>query len=244
MENNYLLQLYHERWGHQNKRHIKDMIQKELGIRIHLDNKPCEPCIYGKAHRFPFGTRKKATSLGELVSADNVLKKLLAHAKNLGHSVKEFLSDNGGEFDKKEVCAILSQEGITQRLTAPYTPAQNGGSECEMLTIIEMAKTFKYSNPDINYPAAMGLNWLPQLIWLKEENRVILSRDVIFQEKPIRCIQLMLKEPSNEGKHAEEKLDEKDQEPTSSAVDDPEENQQVTLKQTMMKNFNPQVTDN
>ncbi|GBM34813.1 hypothetical protein AVEN_208020-1 [Araneus ventricosus] len=45
-------------------------------------------------------------------------------------------------------------------------------------------------------------------IWLIEENRVILSRDVIFQEKPSRCIQLMLKEPSNEGKHAEEKLDE------------------------------------
>ncbi|GBN88733.1 hypothetical protein AVEN_250004-1 [Araneus ventricosus] len=205
MENNYLLQLYHERWGHQNKRHIKDMIQKELGIRIHLDNKPCEPCIYEKAHRLPFGTRKKATSLGELVSADN-----------LGHSVKEFLSDNGGEFDKKEVCAILSQEGIAQRLTAPYTPAQNGGSECEMLTIIEMAKTFK--------------------IWLKEENRVILSRDVIFQEKPSRFIQLMLKEPSNEGKHAEEKLDEKDQEPTSSAVDDPEENQQEITSDTEADN--------
>ncbi|GBM34814.1 hypothetical protein AVEN_208021-1 [Araneus ventricosus] len=93
----------------------------------------------------------------------DVLKIMLAHAKNLGHSLKEFLSDNRCEFDKKEVCAILSQEGIAQRLTAPYMPEQNGGSECEMLTIIEMAKTFKYSNPDINYLAAMGLNWLPQL---------------------------------------------------------------------------------
>ncbi|GBM73804.1 hypothetical protein AVEN_242655-1 [Araneus ventricosus] len=70
MENSSLLQLYHERCGHQDKRPIKEMFQKELGISVHLDNKPCESCIYGKAHRSPFGARKKATSPGELVSAD------------------------------------------------------------------------------------------------------------------------------------------------------------------------------
>ncbi|GBM45244.1 hypothetical protein AVEN_140139-1 [Araneus ventricosus] len=59
MENSSLLQLYHERGGHQDKRHIKDMLQKELGISVHLDNKPCESRIYGKAHRLPYGTRKK-----------------------------------------------------------------------------------------------------------------------------------------------------------------------------------------
>ncbi|GBM55331.1 hypothetical protein AVEN_252699-1 [Araneus ventricosus] len=86
-------------------------------------------------------------------------------------------------------------------------------------------------------------------IWLKEENRVISSRDVIFEEKPSRCVQLMLKESSNEGKHAEEKLDKKEKEPCPfiDAEDDSEENDkqlQVTLKKTMMKSFNPQVTDN
>ncbi|GBM73805.1 hypothetical protein AVEN_242656-1 [Araneus ventricosus] len=75
---------------------------------------------------------------------------MLSHAKNLGHSVKEFLSDNGGEFDNKEVSAILSQEGITQRPTAPYTPEQNGASEREIRIIIETARTFKYSNPGCN----------------------------------------------------------------------------------------------
>ncbi|GBO41381.1 hypothetical protein AVEN_31035-1 [Araneus ventricosus] len=63
-------------------------------------------------------------------------------------------------------------------------------------------------------------------IWLKEENRVILSRDVIFHEKPSRCVQQMLKEPYNEEKHAEEKLDEKEQEPANNAEDDSEENEQ------------------
>ncbi|GBM22853.1 Retrovirus-related Pol polyprotein from transposon TNT 1-94 [Araneus ventricosus] len=69
-------------------------------------------------------------------------------------------------------------------------------------------------------------------IWLKEENEVISSRDVIFQEKPSRCVQLILKEPSNEGKHAEEKLDEKVQEPTSDAEDNSEENEQEITSDT------------
>ncbi|GBM73101.1 hypothetical protein AVEN_198776-1 [Araneus ventricosus] len=165
---------------------------------------------------------------------------------------------------------------------------QNGFSEHEMCNIIENARTFKFSNPDVNYlvtTAVYVLNrtgkssvkgaspyeiWMKKKpclkhlkiisstcyahvpiqkrkkmdkktvkgylvgydgderyrIWLKEENRVFLSRDVIFQEKPSCCIQLMLKEPSNEGKFAEEKLDEKEQEPTSDAEDDPEENEQ------------------
>ncbi|GBN56143.1 hypothetical protein AVEN_215295-1 [Araneus ventricosus] len=69
MENGSLLQLYHERWVHQDKRYIKDMFQKELGTSVHLGNKHCE-CIHRKAHRLPFGTMKKTTSPGELVSAD------------------------------------------------------------------------------------------------------------------------------------------------------------------------------
>ncbi|GBN87353.1 Retrovirus-related Pol polyprotein from transposon TNT 1-94 [Araneus ventricosus] len=193
MESSSLLQLYHLRSGHQDKRHIKDILPTEIGISVHFDNKPCESCIFGKAHRLPFGTRKKATSPGELVSADvrgrfdysfqkkrflvvfrdsytkfrysfvikekselkDVLKIMLAHAKNVGHSLKEFLSENGGEFDNKKVCAILSQDGIAQRLTASYTSDQNGDSEREMRTNIEMARTYVYSNPDVNYPAAM-----------------------------------------------------------------------------------------
>ncbi|GFX44583.1 retrovirus-related Pol polyprotein from transposon TNT 1-94 [Trichonephila clavipes] len=35
----YMLQLYYERWGHQDKRHIRNILEKELGIRIKLDKK-------------------------------------------------------------------------------------------------------------------------------------------------------------------------------------------------------------
>ncbi|GFV01871.1 copia protein [Trichonephila clavipes] len=162
-----LLQLYHERWGHQDKRHIRNMLEKELGIHIKLDKELCEPCIYGKAHRLSFGTREKASEPGELISADvcgpfyetfqkkkylvffkdsftkfrygylikeksevkKVLEHMLAHTRTLRYSVKEFLCNNGGEFDNKDVHEILHSNGITQRLTAPYTPEQNGASE-------------------------------------------------------------------------------------------------------------------
>lgn len=315
---NSVLQLYHERFGHQDKRHVKNILKKELDIIVFLDQELCEPCVYGKAHRQSFGTRKKASEPGELISADvcgpfdesfqkkrylvvfkdsftkfrygylmkeksevkNMLRKMLSHAKTAGHSIKEFLSDNGGEFDNEDVREILSSEGITQRLTAPYTPEQNGGCEREMRTIVEMARTFKYTNPEVDFPPAIWaelvnsaiytLNrtgkssvedtspyelWLkkkPRLkhlrvigstcyahipvqkrrkmdkkatkgylvgydgderyrIWVKEEHRVYLSRDVIFQERPGQCddhtelsLQDRIEEESNQGKYEEQ----------------------------------------
>lgn len=187
------LQLYHERWGHQDKQHVKNLLQKELGINVKLDREICEPCVYGKAHRLAFGTRRKASQPGELIATDlcgpfdvsfskkrymaifkdmftkfrycyiiaeksdvtAALQSMIAHAKQQGHSIKALLSDNGGEFDNVEVKAILEKNGITHRLTAPYTPQQNGCVERENRTIVEMARTFKYSNPDVKFPEAI-----------------------------------------------------------------------------------------
>ena len=64
------LPLYHERWGHQDKQHVKKMLQKELGINVKIDRELCEPCVYGKAHRLAFGTIPKASAPGELISTD------------------------------------------------------------------------------------------------------------------------------------------------------------------------------
>lgn len=60
----------HERWGHQDKHHIKNLLRKELNININLDKEICEPCIYGKSHRMPFGRRHRTNAPGELLSAD------------------------------------------------------------------------------------------------------------------------------------------------------------------------------
>lgn len=203
-ENSTTLQLYHERWGHQDKRHVREMLKREMGINVKATREICEPCIFGKAHRLPFGTRKKSTRPGELISTDVVgpfcesfskkrflvvfkdsytkfrygfiikqksdvqfvLKQFLAHAKTLGHNIEELLSDNGGEFDCKEVKSILAESGISQRLTAPYTPQQNGGSERENRTIVEMARTFKYSNSEVEFPDAIWAELVSTAIYI------------------------------------------------------------------------------
>ena len=72
VESSSVLQLYHERWGHQDKRHVQLMLEKELGIKVKVEKELCEPCIFGKTHRLPFGTRKKVTEPGELMSTDVV----------------------------------------------------------------------------------------------------------------------------------------------------------------------------
>ena len=64
------LQLYHERMAHQNKHQVKKLIQRELGIKVQVDNETCKGCIYGKAHRLKFGTRVRATAPGELIHCD------------------------------------------------------------------------------------------------------------------------------------------------------------------------------
>lgn len=199
-----LLQLYHERWGHQDKQHVRKMLERQQGVKVKLQREICEPCIFGKAHRLPFGTREKTEKPGELISGDvcgpfsesfnkkrylvvfkdsftkfrygyivkeksevkTVLKHMIEHAKSQGHSLKEFLSDNGGEFDNEEVRKTLHEQGITQRLTAPYTPEQNGGTERENRTIVEMARTFKYSNSDVELPAAIWAELVSTAVYI------------------------------------------------------------------------------
>ena len=199
-----MLQLYHERWGHQDKRHVKEMLKRLMDIDVKLDRELCEPCVFGKAHHLPFGTRQKATRAGELISTDvcgpfeesfqkkryfvvfkdsftkyrycsiiknksevkDALEAMLSNAKVQGHSVKEMISDNGGEFDNLEVKKILQKFGVTQRLTAPYTPQQNGLSERDNRTLVEMARTFKYSNPDAQFPEAIWAELVSTAVYI------------------------------------------------------------------------------
>ena len=102
----------------------------------------------------------------EKSDAKSVLEEVLVHAKNLGHQIKELLSDNGGEFDNDEVRRILSKLGAKQLLTAPYTPQQNGSSERDFRTIVEMARTFKYSNSEVNFPNAIWAELVTAAIYV------------------------------------------------------------------------------
>lgn len=68
--NENLLQVYHERMGHQNTKHVKATIERELGIKLTGDKELCEGCVYGKSHRLKFGTRERATTPGERIHTD------------------------------------------------------------------------------------------------------------------------------------------------------------------------------
>lgn len=187
-----LLQLYHERFAHQDKRHVIRLVKRELGIQLSPDNVKCEGCIYGKAHRKQFGTRERATAVGELIHTDvcgpfvdsiskfkyyvlfkddysgyrivyfirnkfevkDKLLQMLQEAKTAGYDIKTILSDNGGEFDNREVRNILQKYGVQQRLTMPYTPEQNGCSERENRILVEAARSILHTRGE-----------LPQMLW-------------------------------------------------------------------------------
>ena len=73
------------------------------------------------------------------------LRVFLAEAKNLGHTVKELLTDGGGEFDNYAVKSIVEGVGLHHRLTVPYTPEQNGSAERENRTLVEAARSMLQS---------------------------------------------------------------------------------------------------
>lgn len=54
--------------------------------------------------------------------------------------IKNLQSDNGREYVNKEFDDFLRSEGIRRRLTAPYTPQQNGIAERKNRTLVEMAR--------------------------------------------------------------------------------------------------------
>lgn len=64
------LQLWHERLGHQSKRHVKAFL-KDRGIDVTEDNEFCDGCAFGKHHRLPFKTRtERAEQPREIIHTD------------------------------------------------------------------------------------------------------------------------------------------------------------------------------
>lgn len=194
------LQLYHERLGHQNKRHVKKVIERELNIKVSVDSEICEGCAYGKAHKLKFGTRERATVPGEVIHADvcgpfeksfsgyryyvlfkddftryrfiyfikqksEVYDKFLLVIKEcerVGHKIKSFLSDNGGEFDNSKMKDILDKHGIEQILTIPYCSEMNGYIERDNRTVVEAARAMLHAHGD-----------LPQALWAEFTNTAV-----------------------------------------------------------------------
>lgn len=180
-----VLQLYHERLGHQHKAHVMKILKQRGIVTNKNDDDWCEGCLFGKQHRRRFGTRKdRSKQPGEMISADvcgpmsekslggaayflcfkddyskfrrvfflqkksevaEKIEQFLAEAETAGHTVRQFLSDGGKEFDNSQVRKILVKRGIEMRLTMAYTPQQNGASERENRTLVESARSMLHT---------------------------------------------------------------------------------------------------
>jgi len=119
-----------EGMGHQNKRHIKSVIQQEFGIRVEADTETCEGCIYGKSHRLKFGTRERATAPGELIHADVCGPFEVPSAKGYGYFVlfkNDFSRYRYVYFlkEKSEVVSKLEQMLLTTKTIAFDTQLKN-----------------------------------------------------------------------------------------------------------------------
>ncbi|KAG7202517.1 hypothetical protein KM043_017080 [Ampulex compressa] len=65
------LQIWHERTGHQNKTHVKELVSIK-GIKVATSDKReyCDRCTFGKCQHTNFRVIPKATSTGELIVTD------------------------------------------------------------------------------------------------------------------------------------------------------------------------------
>ncbi|KAG8182493.1 hypothetical protein JTE90_020409 [Oedothorax gibbosus] len=73
------------------------------------------------------------------------LKIYLKEARNQGIVLRELLTNCGSEFKNSSVLHVLEAEGITHRVSMPYTPEQNGSAERENRTIVENARSMLHS---------------------------------------------------------------------------------------------------
>ena len=78
--------------------------------------------------------KKKSDAFGEI-------KAFSAWASRQGHPLRTLRSDNGGEFLSQDMTAWAREHGVTQRLSAPYTPQQNGAAERANRTVLDGVRT-------------------------------------------------------------------------------------------------------
>ena len=70
------------------------------------------------------------TLLRQKSSAINALKDFLAMVLNqYGHTIKEWMSDAGGEYKSDAFLGVLKAKGIKILQSIPFTPQQNGCTE-------------------------------------------------------------------------------------------------------------------
>ena len=84
------------------------------------------------------------TLLYDKALAITALKQWLALIKNhFNQTIKEWMSDAGGEYKLDAFMKSLKDAGITVLQSAPHTPQQNGHAERFMCTIMDKAQSMQ-----------------------------------------------------------------------------------------------------
>ncbi|GJU87077.1 retrovirus-related pol polyprotein from transposon TNT 1-94 [Tanacetum coccineum] len=143
--------LWHKRLSHFNFKNINKLAKqnKVLGLPslVYSKDKPCTTCEKGKHHRASFKT-KQNFSIGKclhLLHMDlfgPVSPMSINHEKYTLVIIDEYSrTDNRTEFRNHELENFCDEKGISQNLSSPYTPKQNGVAEKRNRTLIEAART-------------------------------------------------------------------------------------------------------
>ena len=78
---------------------------------------------------------------GKEVAAKLVIEFINQSERETGKKLRALRSDNGTEFVNRTLSTYLRENGISQELTVPYNPSQNGKVERMNRTIVEMARS-------------------------------------------------------------------------------------------------------
>ena len=85
--------------------------------------------------------------------------------RQFGRKLKVLRSDNGGEYVSRRFIEYLKSEGVTNELTVPKTPQQNGVAERQNRTLVEMMR------------AMLAESDLPQYIWAEALSTAVYLRN-------------------------------------------------------------------
>jgi transposase InsO family protein len=122
---------------------------KEPFKRIHSDLKSFPIPSYHKYKYFivfldDCTSHAWVSLLRDKASAITALKQWLALIKNqFDKTIKEWMSDAGGEYKSDAFIKLLKDAGITVLQSAPHTPQQNGRAERFMRTIMDKAQAMR-----------------------------------------------------------------------------------------------------
>ncbi|GJR50376.1 retrovirus-related pol polyprotein from transposon TNT 1-94 [Tanacetum coccineum] len=114
---------------------------------VYSKDKLCSACEKGKHKRASFKTKqnfsiKKCLHLLHMDLFRPVIPISINHEKYTLVIVDKYSrTDNGTEFRNSELESFCDEKGISQNLSSPYTPEQNGVAKRKNITLIEAAET-------------------------------------------------------------------------------------------------------